>query len=186
MTSNNLSTLLAEATSAAARLQRRLHFADRDDLQQDLLLDLLQRLPAYDPGWGPIGPFAGAVLRNRSALLTARAVRIFRRQGGSLLSLEARPTEYAERPIAETLGESAGLWTGQTGSAGEASDRELSVASVLGSLGEADRRLCALLAENSATELVRSGACSRSHLYRQIARLRRAFAACGLGTPALT
>jgi hypothetical protein len=73
----DLVTILDEADAAAARLRRRLRLsrADQDDLRQDLLLDLIRRLPAFDARRGSIGAFAGIVLRNQSARIAARVAR---------------------------------------------------------------------------------------------------------------
>ena len=60
----DLVTILKEADAAAARLRRRLRLprVDLDDLRQDLLLDLIRRLPAFDGRRGSIGAFAGAFM----------------------------------------------------------------------------------------------------------------------------
>jgi RNA polymerase sigma-70 factor (ECF subfamily) len=84
-------TLLDEADAAAARLRRRLRLprADLDDLRQDLLVDLIRRLPAFDARRGSIGAFAGIVLRNHASRIAARLARERRATGGGLLSLDA-------------------------------------------------------------------------------------------------
>ena len=74
---SDLVTLLDEADAAAARLWRRLRLprADLDDLRQDLLLDLIRRLPAFDARRGSIGAFAGIVLRNQASRIATRVAR---------------------------------------------------------------------------------------------------------------
>ena len=53
----HIETILFEAQSASRRLHRRLGPSghDLDDLCQDLLIDLLRRLPAYNPARGSLG-----------------------------------------------------------------------------------------------------------------------------------
>ena len=49
---DDIETIISEADSAARRLRRRLGLpaCDREDLGQDLLIDLLRRLPAFEIG----------------------------------------------------------------------------------------------------------------------------------------
>ena len=73
----DLVTILDEADAAAARLRRLLGLprTDLDDLRQDLLLDLIRRLPAFDAKRGSIGAFAGIVLRNQTSRIATRVAR---------------------------------------------------------------------------------------------------------------
>ena len=70
----DLATLIDEAAVAARRLHRRLVLpaADLDDLRQDLLVDLICRLPGFDARRGSIGAFANIVLRNQSSRIAIR------------------------------------------------------------------------------------------------------------------
>ena len=54
------------AKHVAARGARRLHLSrfDRDDLQQDILLALVQRATGYDPGRGAWSTFAALIARH--------------------------------------------------------------------------------------------------------------------------
>jgi RNA polymerase sigma-70 factor (ECF subfamily) len=55
----HIQTILFEAQAAAKRLHWRLGPASpgQEDLCQDLLIDLLRRLPAFDPKRGSLWPF---------------------------------------------------------------------------------------------------------------------------------
>jgi RNA polymerase sigma-70 factor (ECF subfamily) len=57
---SDLQILVHEADLAARRLVRRLRLPahEREDLRQDLLVDLIARLPAFDPARGRLGAFA--------------------------------------------------------------------------------------------------------------------------------
>lgn len=64
---SDLDILRREADREAARLVRqfRLPSHERDDLRQDLLVDLIARLPGFNPDRGSLGAFAGAVMSHR-------------------------------------------------------------------------------------------------------------------------
>jgi RNA polymerase sigma-70 factor, ECF subfamily len=52
--------------------QNRLANCDQDDLEQDLTLELLKRLPAFDPSKGKREPFVYVLLKNAAADLQRR------------------------------------------------------------------------------------------------------------------
>jgi DNA-directed RNA polymerase specialized sigma24 family protein len=106
----DLATLIDEADAAARRLHRRLVLpsAKLDDLSQDLLVDLICRLPGFDARRGPIGAFAGMVLRNQSSRIASRVHRHRRAQGGALLSLDAFAGSSG-MPISMMLADTDGL-----------------------------------------------------------------------------
>ncbi|WP_203072208.1 sigma factor [Falsiroseomonas ponticola] len=63
---NELQVALATATAHAARGARRLRLTreDRDDLRQDILVALLERLAQFDPARGAWSTFMGVVARS--------------------------------------------------------------------------------------------------------------------------
>ncbi len=184
ITSADLSTLIAEADTAARRLRRKLvlHAADHDDLRQDLLVDLICRLPGFDARRGSIGAFANIVLRNQSSRIAMRHHRQRRAQGGSLLSLEV-PLAGAREPVGDTLTEEDGLaaWHGQACCAAAVTELHHALQAALARLPAEDRRFCAALAHRPVTALVAEGFGSRSALYRRLADLRHVLTAHGLG-----
>ncbi len=184
ITSADLSTLIAEADTAARRLRRKLvlHAADHDDLRQDLLVDLICRLPGFDARRGSIGAFANIVLRNQSSRIAMRHHRQRRAQGGSLLSLEV-PLAGAREPVGDTLTEEDGLaaWHGQACCAAAVTELHHALQAALARLPAEDRRFCAALAHRPVTALAAEGFGSRSALYRRLADLRHVLTAHGLG-----
>ena len=78
---DDIETIIREADAAARRLRRKLCLpvCEREDLGQDLLVDLLRRLPAYDPARGSIGAFATSSCatspRGSPSAITVSAVR---------------------------------------------------------------------------------------------------------------
>ena len=89
----DLVTLLEEADAAASRLWRRVRLprADLDDLRQDLLLDLIRRLPAFDARRGTMGTFAGIVLCNQTSRCQWRSKN--RPRGG------VRPSDWTDGAV---------------------------------------------------------------------------------------
>lgn len=178
----DLATLLDEADAAAARLWRRLGLprTDLEDLRQDLLLDLIRRLPGFDARRGGIGAFAGTVLRHQSVRIAARVARERRAANGALLSLDAAGTDG--RTLGEGLSEADGLaaWHGQDVPPQSAAERRLDLSRSLGALDGEDRALCAALGHCPVRTLAERGFGSRAALYRRIAELRCALTARGL------
>ncbi len=184
ITPADLSTLIAEADAAARRLRRKLVLpaTDHDDLRQDLLVDLICRLPGFDARRGSIGAFANIVLRNQSSRIAMRHHRQRRAQGGSLLSLEV-PLAGTREPVGDTLTEDDGLaaWHGQTCCAAAVTELHHALQAALARLPAEDRRFCAALAHRPVTALAAEGFGSRSALYRRLADLRHVLTVHGLG-----
>lgn len=180
----DLATLINEAAVAARRLHRKLVLpaADLDDLRQDLLVDLICRLPGFDARRGSIGAFANIVLRNQSSRIAIRHHRQRRAQGGALLSLEV-PLAGAREPVGDTLTEEDGLaaWHGQTCCAAAVIELHHALRAALARLPAEDRRFCAALAHRPVTMLAAEDFGSRSALYRRLADLRHVLTAHGLG-----
>lgn len=181
---DDLHILLEEADAAARRLLRRLRLPanDLDDLRQDLLADLIARLHAYDPARGPLGAFAGVVLRHRAARLAERIMGERRRMGGVPLSLDAPLGDGSDATLADVIPEDAGLaaWCGQPVDGHALSERRMAVERALGALDRRDGALCAALSVLSPSELAAAGKGSRATLYRRIAGLRHALLAHGV------
>ena len=181
---DDLATLIDEAAAAARRLHRKLVLpaADLDDLRQDLLVDLICRLPGFDARRGSIGAFANIVLRNQSSRIAMRHHRQRRAQGGSLLSLEV-PLAGAREPVGDTLTEDDGLaaWHGQSCCAAAVTELHHALQAAVARLPTEDRRFCAALAHRPVSALAAEGFGSRSALYRRLADLRHVLTAHGLG-----
>jgi RNA polymerase sigma-70 factor (ECF subfamily) len=180
----DLATLIDEADAAARRLRRKLALsaADLDDLRQDLLVDVVCRLPGFDKRRGSIGAFANIVLRNQSSRIAIRHHRQRRAQGGGMLSLDA-PLSGGDVPLGCLLAETDGLaaWHGRDRCAATEVETRHDLARALADLPEEARGLCAALGDCAVAELVGRDGLSRSVLYRHLARLRLDLAMRGLG-----
>lgn len=177
----DLATILHEADAAAARLRRRLRAsaADLDDLRQDLLVDLIRRLPAFDATRGSIGVFAGLVLRNQASRIAARVARDRRRTGGQLMSLDE--IDAGGRTLADRLSEADGLaaWHGHCFAVEAIVEARLDLARALGTLDRGERQLCAAVGDCRARVLGMRGLGSRATIYRRLRDLRCALSALG-------
>jgi DNA-directed RNA polymerase specialized sigma24 family protein len=181
---DDIETIIREADAAARRLRRKLNLpsCDRADLGQDLLIDLLRRLPGFDARRGSIGAFANIVLRNQSSRIAIQHHRKRIAHCGTILSLDA-PIAGGTEPLGCLLSEADGLaaWHGQDLSTAEDADLRHDLARALGDLPEDARTLCAALGTCAVAEIVGRTGTSRSALYRHIAQLRLDLAMRGFG-----
>src|SRR5690606_28769199 len=90
ISSAELSTLQHVADRVARRTRRRLGLPDQDldDLRQELLLDLINRFPGFDPDRAPLGAFAHIVATNRAARIGHAVWRERQLYGRTPLSLD--------------------------------------------------------------------------------------------------
>jgi RNA polymerase sigma-70 factor (ECF subfamily) len=174
-------TIIAETVARRLEWRLRLPRGECEDLSQDLLIDLLRRLRAYDPERGSFEAFIQVVLTHRAARIASRDVKE-RRTGGVQLSLH-HPVDTDPRPLSERLVEEGGpsAWLGHEVPDETRVELAHDITRVLGLLSERDRQLCAGLASRTVTSLVRAGFGSRSSLYRRMADVRCVLTAHGLG-----
>ena len=181
---SDVSILLRETDAAAWRLWRKLNLprADLDDLRHDLLVDLLRRLPDFDPERGSLGVFAGIVLRNQASRMAMRHARQRRDQGGPILSLDAPMPGRDIGTLGEHISEEEGLsaWLGQPVGNVTAFERRDDIARAVSCLPEHDILFCCALAHCPLRDLPERGFGSRATLYRRLGNLRCALTAYGL------
>ena len=158
--------------------------SDRDDLEQELILDLLRRLPKYDPRRARRNTFIARVVEHRIAtLIEARkaGIRDYRRCGCSLNDrFEDEEGRSVER--SETLDqEDYLLRTGaQSRPAEELSALAIDMAAVFEGLPPGLRDLCRRLGTETVTEISRDTGIPRGTLYESIRKLREIFEDAGL------
>jgi RNA polymerase sigma factor (sigma-70 family) len=171
---SDLRVLLHESEVAAVRLVRQfgLPSYERDDLRQDLLVDLLGRVRAFDPKRGTFGAFVGTVVAHRAARLMKRMRR--QRAMSWMTSLDEPVAGTAAMTMGDTIAEADGL----SASHGQPFDRfaaielRLDLDRALSALRPAELNLCAKLTDRTPTEISRSGEYSRASLYRQLKKIR--------------
>lgn len=158
--------------------------ADREDLEQELLLDLLRRQPKYDPARAQNNTFVARVVEHRTATLIEErkaGLRDHRLQAFSLNDhIEDEDGVRCER--AETFDQDDYLLrTGrQARSSEELRDLGIDVRTVVDGLPNEMRSLCRRLMHDSVTDVSRDTGVPRSTLYGIIGKVRAAFKDAGL------
>lgn len=153
--------------------------ADREDLEQELLLDLLRRQPKYDPARAQHNTFVARVVEHRAASLIEErkaGLRDYRLQAFSLNDhIEDDDGVRYER--AETFDQDDYLLrTGrQSRSSDELRDLGIDVRSVVDQSPPKLRDLCQGLMRDSITDVSRETGIPRSTLYGIIDKVRVAF-----------
>jgi RNA polymerase sigma-70 factor (ECF subfamily) len=174
---DNLQILLHEADIAARRLVRQLRLprADLDDVRQDLLVDLIARLPAYGADRGTLGAFAGAIIANK----VKRERQMY---GAAPISLDEAIPDSDGLTRGDLVAEADGLSAlfGQPVDAFATAEERLDVERGLGSLEPVDGALCAALSRTTVDRLAASGHGARSSLYRRVKDIRLALTAIGV------
>ncbi|MBI2717212.1 MAG: hypothetical protein HYX36_00390 [Rhizobiales bacterium] len=180
----DLKFLLHEAELVARRLIRTLALsqADLDDVRQDLLADLIARLPAFDAERGSLGAFANVVLTNRAHRLAERVRRERGLSGVGTLSLDevVGAAEGLTRGDLTPEADGFAAVLGQPVNAAAVTEQRIDAERGLGVLRPDDRSLCAALSHTTIDRLAKSGRGSRASLYRRVKEIRFAFTAHGL------
>ena len=158
--------------------------SDREDLEQELVLDLLRRLPKYNPKRAKLNTFIARIVEHRIAsLIEAQkaGIRDYRRCGGSLndryedeegRSVERVDTIDQEDYLLRT-GAQSRPWD-------ELSALAIDVAAVLEALPPELRELCRRLKAETVTEISRDTGVPRGTIYESIKKLREIFEDAGL------
>jgi RNA polymerase sigma factor (sigma-70 family) len=182
LSQNDAAIICREADAAARRLARqfRLLRYDREDLYQDLLVDLIGRLKRFDPARGKLGAFAATVAANYAGRLAGRIRR--ERAVFAAISLDD-PTGGDD---ASTIGESIAEADGYLAFHGQATDvfaqaeRRLDLERALSSLDPSNLHLLVQLSEKTPHELSKQGVGARASMYRRIGNLRLELLAFGI------
>ncbi len=158
--------------------------SDREDLEQELILDLLHRLPRYDRNRARRSTFIARVVEHKIAnLIKAQkaGIRDYRR---CRCSLNDRFEDEDGRSIEriDTLDqEHSGTHTGtQSGPSDELRCLAIDMGYVLETLPPELRDLCQRLAKETVTEISCSTGLPRGTIYESIKRLRKIFRDAGL------
>jgi RNA polymerase sigma-70 factor (ECF subfamily) len=175
-----------EVNVAAGRLVRNLQLPvhQREDLRQELLLDLIARLKRFDPARGTLNAFASVIIRHQVGRLGKR----INRERAIFAPAFLRDSLVDDRTVAaafDTVVEAHGYTSGFAHHYDRfvTIDRRLDLARVLGKLRPDDLSLCLKLAEQTPAELSRSGKFSRATLYRRLRNIRLRLLAEGFSCP---
>jgi RNA polymerase sigma-70 factor (ECF subfamily) len=156
---------------------------DRQDLQQDLMMDLLQRMRHFNPAKSKKATFMTRIVQRRiSTLLEARHARCRdwrmcrmslntpheNDRGDTREMIDRVDSEGTLRPCQPDTRES------------EINNLRMDVARVLDTLPEDLRDLCERLRESNMAEIARETGVARTTLYDKLTRIRAAFREAGL------
>jgi RNA polymerase sigma-70 factor (ECF subfamily) len=171
------------ARCQARRLCRTLGRPDheREDIEQDMLLDLLTRLPSFDPARGTLAAFATVCFQHRASRLATRLRREQRERHAASLD-DAVPGQEEALTLADIIPESAGYaaWCGQQTDAVAALERRLDLDRAGAIIDQRDHCICASLTQSTPHELGKQGPLPRSALYRRIGEMRLCLLAAGI------
>lgn len=159
---------------------------EREDVQQEMLLDLLGRLAGFDPSRGSLEAFATVCFRHRGIRLAERFRRERAARDGRSLDDPLPGTGEEHLTLAEVIPESEGYaaWCGQQTDAVAAVERRLDLDRASAALDGRDHPICAALVDHTPHELGRRGPLPRSVLYRRIAEMRLRLLAAGIAAAA--
>ena len=173
--------LMVTADRVAIRLWRQGYACqlDREDIRQDLLVDVLSRLQRFDPRRSPFRAFVVLCIAHRSALILRSAVR--ESAARHPVDLDGPSVSGSTVRVVETLDESAGYgsWIGQPTDRLLELERHLDLDRALSGLAADVVPLCAALVRDGTAP---AGArVSRSTLHRRKHDLRCQLLTAGLG-----
>ena len=158
---DDYATWLAHRTAAELTESREFNLSDRDDIEQDLIVRLLESWPQFDPAKGSATTFISTVVRNTVSNL------IRRRQ------LELRTFVDSDAlPVAEEVSHEHDV------------DLECDVATVLARLSPEDRVLAERLMTSSIREIATEDDLTVASVRKRVERLRHVFEAAGLSLEA--
>jgi RNA polymerase sigma-70 factor (ECF subfamily) len=157
--------------------------ADREDIEQELMLDLLTRLPKYDPGIAERTTFISRIVNRRVAsIIAARKAgnRDWRMNSFSLNSNDPACEEPTERQ--ERISEGEYLMRVGLISRPPEDQRDLvmDMARAFEFLPENFRDLCERLKTQTVSEIALELGIPRSTIYEAIQKVRDIFEAAGL------
>jgi RNA polymerase sigma-70 factor (ECF subfamily) len=181
-----LPTLQAAADYHAARVARRLNLSrdDCDDLRQDLLTEMIDRLRRFDAEKAAVSTFIDLLARHAAYALVRRH-RALRRLRAHTISLDDEINPMARR-LAELLTSEQGLEFA-AGEPVDAVDRvELTrdVRHIVAALAPELRSICTLLQAYPAEQACRASGLSRATFYRRLRDIRLRFLLAGLAAAA--
>ena len=156
---------------------------DLPDIQQDLTLDLLQRLPSLDEGRAAKSTFVFNLLAHKAANILRDRQRACRDRNkeSALPTLSETERDSSTSPVVDfDAGTAYQPFGWQRRSEQDSWELAHDFDQVLSSLSPFQQRLCSLLTEHSISVVAtRLGVC-RDTVYRHLHQLREVFEAAGL------
>jgi RNA polymerase sigma-70 factor (ECF subfamily) len=160
--------------------------SDRQDLEQELMMDLLHRLPKYNPDRAQRNTFIARVVEHKVAtIIEARkaALRDYRdRLGDCSLDDRLEEKEGGSVERSETIDQEDYLFrTGRLSRPlSELRDMAIDTRKALDALSPELRDFCERLQTETATEIAQKKGAHRGNLYESLKKVRRFFEDAGL------
>jgi DNA-directed RNA polymerase specialized sigma24 family protein len=165
----------------AGRLARRYGLAwdQREDLSQDLLVDLIARLKSFDPARGTFAAFAEIVIAHQASTLMKR---VWRERILFAASLDGLVGDDEASTLGESIPESDGYlaFYGRRTEWSAEIELRLDLERALSFFAVSDLSLCAQLVDQSPHELREKGMGARATVYRRIEKARLQLLALGI------
>lgn len=157
---------------------------EMEDVQQDLIEDVLRRLPKFDDDRASVKTFICRIINHKIADLLKRHEAACRGNGDAKESLDDWVRDETGTWVrrAATFEESRSRAHLGVAPRSDHEQRELEVdlASVMASLPPEQRDVCTMLRTKTPSEIARETGMSRSAIYKHIAAIRMAFNKAGL------
>jgi RNA polymerase sigma-70 factor (ECF subfamily) len=147
----------------------------REDIQQELTLDLLRRMRHYDPARGRRATFYRVVIERGLASILEHQKAPTRTPSSPIVSLQEaiRHEDGKEAELGDTI-------EGEAGKGVNLRDLCIDLEEVLGSLSPKLRRLCRMLPHRTTGEIARDFGVDRRTINRWKAQLQERFKDAGL------
>lgn len=144
-----------------------------EDIEQELMLDYLSRIQAFDPEKSCRNTFVDRILRHKCAAMIKAAKAEKRNNGFQAMSLDS----WLEDGEREDVPESMGIWGGQNGHTRQ-TDLVIDVTDAIRALPEAARFYCVMLMQDLPIRtLCKIHDRHPSTVYETMGRIRRDFGA---------
>ena len=156
---------------------------DREDLEQDMALQLLSALPTYDPEKSILQTFANRVIDYWTSVQARkwRASRRDYRARGVSLDEPCMGEDGERTTLGDMLREDEALGFAEALGCIEAVELKIEVDKAMATLSPQLREMCYALMTMSVADLCRSHNLSRGKVAFQIKKIRKAFQDAGLG-----
>lgn len=171
--------------SKARQLSRLPQFGShvQSDIEQEFVLELMERLPKFDPSKSSLTTFSHRIVKNKVASLLEH-LNAEKRRCDAIARIEpSNPEDATANSISEEEidgGTAYSHWTGQHMSVEEQEALKSDVDSAEQELTEKQQSICRLLRKHSVTETSKMLGRSRQAIYREVERVRVVFEKHGL------
>jgi len=153
---------------------------DRFDIEQDLMLDLLQRQANYDPTRSSFDTFADRVIKHRVATLMSPTSRLRAERGMVSLDVPMATDGDDAVTLADILPESAGLYADAAQPPEIMCGLQRDVQRFLAGLSPVLLRYAGVLSADNVSAAARAAGLHRSTIYERLGQMRSAATAAGL------